>query len=337
MPDDGGVIDTARPAADHAGEGTRRDVSVDAVRLLGVVAIVAGHTWPTGWVGDAVFPWHVPLFFMLTGYLWRPRPWRTELSVRLHSLLRPYLFWLVVMGAVMVVVGGVRDGFATALRDLLPALAWGGQALVQPFSAYWFVTCLFGSCLLYAAAVQIGPIMRWAAVAAAAVLTVVGAGELAALPLSVGTALPALVFIEAGRQLRRGERWFGGWAAGGAAALVVGLAAVGVGTGRLPRLDLKFGDFGTPGLGVVVASVVAVALLVLARRVCRPLGEGSGRAITALARAVVPVVLLHPLALEVPDGMDWSSVRYFAAGLLAPLGVALLAARTRWSGWALGR
>lgn len=331
------MTDTSRPASDQTDVGTGRDVGLDAARLVGIVAIVAGHTWPMGWVGDAVFPWHVPLFFMLTGYLWHGRPWRRELTVRVHSLLRPYLFWLVVMGSMMLVVQGVRVGFDTAQRELLPALAWGGQQLVQPFSAYWFITCLFFCCLVYAVVDRRGPLLRWTTVAAGGALTVAGAPQLAELPLAAGTALPATVLIETGRQLHRADRWLDGTVAVAAAAVVVVLAAVAVSMGQLPRLDLKVGDFGEPVLGVAVAVAISVALLVLARRVCRPLGERAGRAVTSAATAAVPVVLLHPLALEVPVSGEWAEPLFFATGILVPLAIAVAASRTRLSGWMLGR
>lgn len=264
------MTDTSRPGLLQADVGTGRDVGIDAARLLGVAAIVAGHTWPAGWVGDAVFPWHVPLFFMLTGYLWHDRPWHRELAVRVQTLLRPYVSWLVVMGALMLVVRGVRDGFDTAQRELLPALAWGGQRLVQPFSAHWFITCLFFCCVLYAAVDRGGPWLRGTAVLVGAALTVAGAPQLAELPLAAGTALPAIVLIEAGRQLHRAERWLDGTVAWVAAGLVLVLAAVAVATGRLPRLDLKVGDFGQPVLGVTFALAISVALLVLAHSVPAP-------------------------------------------------------------------
>lgn len=223
----------------------------------------------------------------------------------------------------------------TALRELLPALAWGGQALVQPFSAYWFITSLFCSCLLYAAADRSGPVARWSLFVTGAALTVYASEQLAGLPLSAGTAVPAVVFIEAGRQLHRRERWLQGRATVMAAVLVVVLAAIAVAAGRLPRVDLKAGDFGVPVLSAMLGVALSVALLVLARAVCRPLGERAGRAVTTMATAVVPVVLLHPLALEVPAGGGWRPA-YFAAGLPIPLGLAQAVARTRLSGWMLG-
>lgn len=52
--------------------GSRLD-GVDLVRLVGVTAIVAGHTWTTPGVAKWLFPWHVPLFFMACGYFWKDR------------------------------------------------------------------------------------------------------------------------------------------------------------------------------------------------------------------------------------------------------------------------
>lgn len=312
-----------------------RDVSVDLVRVVGVVAIVVGHAWPAGWVRDATFPWHVPVFFVLTGYLWHARSWRQEARARATSLLRPYAFWLGVTGSLFVLVLSVRDGLGPALRAQLPDLVWGGQRLTQPFNAYWFITCLFVSCLLYAAADRAGRGWRWALVGLAGVGTVVGGEQLALLPLSAGTALPAVVFIEAGRQLRGLGPLLDRPAALTLTVLALLTTAVAVLTGVMPSVDLKVGDFGTPVLSVVVAVALSAALLVLARRAGRSLNERSQRAVTTAATCLVPVVLLHAFALQIPVPPGGEVVQVLL-GLGVPLALSLALARTRLSGWALG-
>lgn len=307
-----------------------RDASVDVVRIVGVLAVVAGHLWTSGWVREAVFPWHVPAFFVLTGYLWQRRPWRRELVARASTLLRPYLGCLAVVAIVVL-----------ALRDLAPdlvagesplALLWGGEALDGPYTAFWFVSCLFAACLLYAA---VDPHPRWraAAVAAAVITGVVGTEWLAGLPLSAGVALPALVFLEFGRQLRQRATALDHPLATVLATLVLAAVAATIAAGTMPTLDLKIGDFGPPLLGTLTALLIVTALLVLARRATHRVGGNGARLLGTIAGSLSPVVLLHPLVLVVAAP---AAVR-FALAVAAPLAIALVAHRTHFSGWLTGR
>ena len=64
------------------------------LRVVGTVAIVLGHIEGLKPLPDYVYPWHVPLYFMLSGWLWRPgsRAFGSEVRVRAKTLLLP--LWL---------------------------------------------------------------------------------------------------------------------------------------------------------------------------------------------------------------------------------------------------
>lgn len=322
------VAPARTPVPARSGTRTGRDPALDLVRLLGVVAVVAGHTWTDGWVRDATFPWHVPVFFVLTGYLWRPRSWGREVFARAATLLRPYVLWLVVAAAA--VAGLAAAGYVDPVEPT--ALLWGGAALGGPLTAFWFVTCLFGACVLYAAADRAGPAGRMVAAGVALVAVAVGSPWLAATPLAIGVALPALLFVEAGRLLRRGAASIDHAVV--PAVLLLAAAGVGVVAGVAPQVDLKTGTFGGI-VGVAVGIVVSAALLVLARPVAAAFGPRARQAVGTTATALVPVVLLHPVILALPAwGGDGQR---FVLAVLAPLALALLLGRTRLAGWALGR
>lgn len=325
-----------RPVPAPTRPATReRDAGLDVVRVVGVLAVVAGHTWTDGWVRDAVFPWHVAVFFVLTGFLWRPRSPARETAARAASLLRPYALWLAV--AALAVVGLAAAGLA---RPVTPAeLLWGGTALGGPLTSFWFVTALFAAAVLHAVADRAGATGRALAVAVAVVAVAAGAEPLAALPLGVGTAVPALLFVEAGRLLRDpvGRPGAGVLAhpltrTAAVAVLAVGAAAVVL--GAAPQVDLKTGAVGGPA-GVLAGVAVPAALVVLALPLGRRLTGRAARGVTAVASALVPVVLLHPVVLTLPA---WGGdAQRYATAVVVPLVLALLLARTRLSGWALGR
>src|SRR5262245_28525061 len=97
-----------------------RSVGVDAVRIVGLVAVVAGHTLGGR---ELFYPWHMPLFFFLSGYLWTSgRSLPAEVQRRTRSLVVPYLFWLGVIGVLAVarLLAAGRSPWAQ-----LAAMIWG--------------------------------------------------------------------------------------------------------------------------------------------------------------------------------------------------------------------
>jgi acyltransferase len=71
------------------GQGSRgtRSVPFDAVRVLAMLAILAGHVWVNGPARLFLYTWHVPIFFVLSGYLWKPnRSLAGEVKNRVRSV-----------------------------------------------------------------------------------------------------------------------------------------------------------------------------------------------------------------------------------------------------------
>ncbi len=101
-----------------------------------------------------------------------------------------------------------------------------------------------------------------------------------------------------------------------------------------PGEHLETGAFGGPA-GLLAGVAVPAALVVLALPLGRALPARDAAGVTAFASALVPVVLLHPVVLALP-AWGGDGQRYVTA-VVVPLALALLLARTRLSGWALGR
>lgn len=79
-------------------------------------------------------------------------------------------------------------------------------------------------------------------------------------------------------------------------ALLVVCAAL-VASGITVPLDIKQGNYGTPGLSVLVAATISFALVLLAEAIFTHLPSSVSRSATRLAYAAFTVVLLHPLVL----------------------------------------
>jgi acyltransferase len=319
---------------------TIRSAAIDALRVVGTIAIVAGHTWDTPLVRAGIYSWHVPIFFFLTGYLWRARVRSpgAEAKNRARTLLLPYLAWLVIITSLALAVWAQPQGLN--LTSLQPILL-GGHYVGKPFSAFWFVTALFAVAVALRV-LERGP--RWLPWASALVLLVVAYtshGALAAIPEAIGTGLACLVFVLAGELVRRSRERISRPVV--TSVLLLTVSAALIATGLSSPVDLKGADFGMPVLSAAVAIAISVALLLLAEAFVPRLPRLIQTGFTHLAQVSLMVILTHsavlwlmrtpPFGSSVPPfGLTVS----FLAALIVPWLAALVVARTPLSPLLIG-
>lgn len=312
-----------------------RDAGIDAVRTLAILAIVAGHIWASETITLALYSWHVPVFFFLSGYLASARkPVRDFVRDRAQTLLRPYLAWFTVIYIAFLIV--TLLGPAPSLMTLVAPL-YGGYYALRPFTTFWFVFVLFAAVVLFRLAMR-APLWALGVLAAVAVAFATFLGpQLATTPLAVGSAIPALAFVIAGFAARRVEPRIPSGAATriplGAALLLIAGAALA--SGLVDPVNIKQGDWGTPVAGILVACLISWGLVLIARAVA---WGRLGAVFTSFALIGFAVVLAHPAVLwmitPVIDGMPRPVVFLLALGLPAAAGYALQ--RTPLAGWATG-
>ncbi|WP_159084939.1 acyltransferase family protein [Planctomonas deserti] len=311
-----------------------RSAAIDTVRVLGLAAVVTGHAFAEPAVRATLYPWHVPVFFFLTGYLWTAgRGLGDEVRKRARTLLAPYLAWLLLAGL-----------FTTALRAeagrqpspaVFGEMLLGGTYVESPLYTFWFATALIFAALLCRALERLPGWVPWA-VASAGLAAVYAAPRIVAdVPLSLGVAVPSLVFLLFGTVAKRLRPRIG-------RPLIVGLALLAAGgilvaTGASRPVDLKQGDFGTILLSPVVAAVLSFGLVLVAEVVVPALGARFGRAMVLLASGGLLVMFVHPVVLWAlrNDSANGSWVIYLTA-LLVPWAIAVGLRHTPLSPWLLG-
>ncbi|WP_166790254.1 MULTISPECIES: acyltransferase family protein [unclassified Cryobacterium] len=304
-----------------------RSAAIDGLRVIGIVAIVAGHVWSDQSNDIArmgLYTWHVPVFFFLSGYLWaNERTLGVEFSKRVRTLLVPYVAWLLAIGAVY----GTylwANGQALHVGNVL----LGGSYMGAPFFAFWFVTALFGACLLLRALQRFPVWLPWAVAVAGLTVAYLAPDALTAVPFSLGVAVPAMIFILAGISFRRiaPRLRSRGWVS---VALLAGSAALIV-TGLSQPLDMKQGDFGTPVVSVVVASAISAGLVLLFQRVFASIRPRVAGAVTRAATVGLAVVLTHSafilLLSKIPVYMP--PVAHFVIVLVVAWSLAYLLSQT---------
>ncbi|RJT79251.1 hypothetical protein D6T63_11650 [Arthrobacter cheniae] len=326
------------PAPTPDADTTTRSGAIDALRIVAVVGIVTGHVWAGPFIDAGLYTWHVPAFFLLSGYLWKIRrpdargAVAGEAKKRFRTIMTPYFAWLVATLLVHVTILNHRGTF-TPEAVTLPLI--GGSLNAGPFGAYWFMPALFFSAIMFRALERFSLVLRVAIIAAITVTTHLFGDVLAPLPLSIGVAGSALIFMLAGQGLRhfrsrvkKPVRFGAGCLAAGAAPVLAGVSA---------PLDMKYGELGTPVLSIVAAVLISFGLLLILEGVFSRLPGWVHTVSTRLAAGCLMVVLTHTYVLwllGIPDTERpfWVLI----AAVVLPWSVAMILNRTPLSQIFLG-
>ncbi len=145
----------------------KRNTVIDFAKGLAIVLMLADHIIKTG---SFITSFHMPLFFILSGYFFKDIPFKEYLVKKAKGLLIPYVI-LNVIALVFVVIRD-RNNFdivefgAKIKRILLGcdglSLGWFLIALFLTSIIYWFVyKCLWNNKILYAAVLAILTVAGW--------------------------------------------------------------------------------------------------------------------------------------------------------------------------------
>ncbi|MGE4430081.1 MAG: acyltransferase family protein [Sphingobium sp.] len=296
---------------------------VDAAKGLGIILVVIGHVWTRGAVRDAIYAFHMPLFFILAGYFAQPRPMKECALRQWRSMALPYMAFLL--------TGMLADQAIEHLRGVLPlfrdwgsalrALLLGGTELTGPFTIFWFVPCLAAARLIYNAISCLWPDPRDGKTAAAmAAMLAFGlwiGAQSDFSPLGLLTVPVAVVLLWLGALWRTVER-DGALLLAGLAVSLVALAAV----APVP-INMKLGDYGVPGLSLLLAVAMSLGLCLIARLL-------SGVALlTFLGRRSMTIMFCHVAVIHYLSPY-FGKMTLLPLALLLPLAVHEGLARTAW-------
>ncbi|MEH7200192.1 acyltransferase family protein [Priestia megaterium] len=122
---------------------------LDALKGLCILTVVAGHSG-SPFFHHYFFWFHMPLFFMISGYLFHPRSRIQEVREwilkKWMRLLVPYFsFGLLIAALIFLQTFNVREVLLNIYH-----LCIGGRTLGYYYGVFWFVTCLFLTHLIFA-------------------------------------------------------------------------------------------------------------------------------------------------------------------------------------------
>lgn len=260
---------------------------VDVARGIGIVAVVLGHVWTRGPLRDAMYSFHMPLFFLLSGMLSRPQSVVRFTRRQLMGQMRPYaafLLLLILADQIIEPLKGGRPIFHDWPRDIVPILL-GGTWLRGPYTIFWFVPCLMVSRIAFNAMLTRWPDpfdRRWTMLLLAVLLLAYALGWLSPeSPLGLAAAPMGIFLLWTGLAASRVQRratqlWF-----------LVPLALAGL-AGVVPTLNMKIADYGWPLLSIGAAIATSLLIVQLSRRIA-----SHAAPLAALGRASLVIMYLH--------------------------------------------
>ncbi|HAH08772.1 MAG TPA: hypothetical protein DCL54_04745 [Alphaproteobacteria bacterium] len=318
--------DLARTLRLDAYGSRAREIWIDAAKGIGIILVVVAHALildnQLDMLERFIYLFHMPLFFMLAGYLQSGKPVGEYNRNRAISLLVPYLAFLAVLSLPL----AARSALAYDQGQVLPideffANLWGGKHLTGIHGTFWFITCLLVAQVIFNVMLT-----RWAVVSTPMIICVIGLGTLGYLLAAVGSDLPgnagvapmAIVFLWFGAFFRAIGLapsslfvWFG-------LSIVVLLLLV-VSTGWAPSFDMKPENYGVPIISIIIAVGLSCGVFAIVQLISQ--FDLPSRVLAYFGSASLTIMYLHLAAFRVTGQFSDNTVLTIAVGLLLPLAV----------------
>ena len=124
-----------------------RDQTFDYMKGIGIIAMIIGHSIVPLFVGRFIFAWHMPLFFIISGYFYKRVDNKTMFIKNWNGLLIPYI----ITSLLLVSIGYMKkqegwDSISSAFLSMFVASGSKGNptSLANYFiGALWFLLAMF--------------------------------------------------------------------------------------------------------------------------------------------------------------------------------------------------
>ncbi len=269
---------------------------IDIAKGVGIILVVVGHALVSGRVYSAIYLFHMPLFFILAGVVFRPDNVKATFWKRLRSLMIPYASFLLI---VMLMQNALYYHWGYQLSSLAKSddhQLWldveGGTSLTGDFGTFWFVSCLFLSLVAYD-----GLRSRLKKPLDASMIVVMSVFLLVSYPLSTmslpwdASIAPLAIFF-----IWVGECWSTIFTSGKVRAdspgpVMASAVLAAIGLGWFAPFDMKVGMYGTPILSVLAAIAISHLFFVCCMHVSKI--PGLRTCIVPLGQSTLVILFMH--------------------------------------------
>lgn len=176
---------------------------IDAYRGLGIILVVLGHCIPP--FNKIIYGFHMPLFLIISGYLWHNENIGCAVKKYLKKYIVPYFILCFINLVLCCTMEALLYGNTNVCRYLIGILYSKGNTIWMPnCSPLWYLTSLFVSLVLWQCIYKCNKFLRILLIGICFVVSVaLDKYNITKLPWNIDTAMMNIVFIAYGYYLRK--------------------------------------------------------------------------------------------------------------------------------------
>ena len=178
---------------------------IDVCRGIGIWLVILGHCNPP--FNKYIYSFHMPLFFILSGYLFKKR----NLSIHANKMVIRYIVPYFVLCIINLIMQMIKDGGHGFLKYAIGILYSRGTTEWMPnCSPLWFMTCITCALFIYNLILSVKNVkIHFVLIVLCALISynlyLLGVPKL---PWNIDTALMSLVFLYCGTILKKYDKCF---------------------------------------------------------------------------------------------------------------------------------
>ena len=191
-----------------------RNRSIDIARGIAIISIIFGHL-SFDFIDKIVYTYHVPLFFILTGYFMKIEPVYAFIRKKMRTILAPYAFTCLVMVSLATLISAISRGdvFQTFKEWAWAAFYGSGGDYITPFyikaiGAIWFLWASFWGTILMQMLLRCTPIRRALLVGILFLAGYYSAYKMFWFPLSIQAGFCSVLYMYIGYCFKQKEMGF---------------------------------------------------------------------------------------------------------------------------------
>lgn len=194
-----------------------RDNAIDIAKGIGILLVIVGHTGglpADTYIHHFIYSFHMPLFFILGGFLFKPSNIGTHIRKDAKRLLLPYVFSVFLLTLWFVILGIKYDNYGMVWRTLQTGWFGSGQYHASPIwgdyptiGMIWFLLAMFWCRVTYNMLAKLPKLHKYLLGAVVAMAATMIDNFIINLPLGILTGLSAIVFYMLGNALNENLAW----------------------------------------------------------------------------------------------------------------------------------
>lgn len=129
---------------------------LDILKGMGIILVAVGHIYLNERINHWIYSFHMPLFFLAAGWVYKEKPVLTDIKRRMQTIVAPYFsFGLLVLLYWQVIERRFQDSDMSFMESLLGLFSGSYNNL--DFNVHlWFLPCFFVTVVLFNILVNLG-------------------------------------------------------------------------------------------------------------------------------------------------------------------------------------